>query len=116
MLPGRFATQRCNTQPDVSLVARCFLKTPRSCTVSLLHPVAEDRAEWKPGATIDLRAVLLGLRSANQLTAPVYRTRFSGHSGTLGSSSAGESSESFLLYAAGTGAMVATPSSASRRV
>ena len=34
-------------------------KTRRSRVVSLLHPIAEDTTDWKPGATLDSRAVLL---------------------------------------------------------
>jgi len=31
-------------------------------TVSLLHPVAEAVAEWKPGSTVEARAVIAGIR------------------------------------------------------
>jgi integrase len=37
-------------------------KTRRARSVSLLHPTTEDTAEWKPGATLDSRAVLLAIR------------------------------------------------------
>jgi integrase len=37
-------------------------KTRQSRSVSLLHPVPEETAHWKPGATIESRAVLLSLR------------------------------------------------------
>jgi|SRR5262245_15410377 len=37
-------------------------KTRRSRMVSLLHPTTEDTLEWKPGATVDSRGVLLALR------------------------------------------------------
>ena len=37
-------------------------KTRRTRAVSLLHPVAEDTPEWRPGATAESRSVLAGVR------------------------------------------------------
>jgi hypothetical protein len=37
-------------------------KTRQSRAVSLLHPVPEETTAWKPGATVESRAVLLSLR------------------------------------------------------
>ncbi|PYN58624.1 MAG: hypothetical protein DMD94_00415 [Candidatus Rokuibacteriota bacterium] len=38
-------------------------KTGHARVVSLLHPVADDTADWRPGATDAARSVLAGLRS-----------------------------------------------------
>jgi len=37
-------------------------KTRRSRAVSALHPVTEETGEWRPGVTLESRAVLTGLR------------------------------------------------------
>jgi hypothetical protein len=41
-------------------------KTGRARSVSLLHPVADDTADWRPGATDAARSILAGPES--QLT------------------------------------------------
>src|SRR5262245_11520357 len=39
-------------------------KTGHARTVSLLHPVADDAADWRPGATDAARSVLAALQSS----------------------------------------------------
>ena len=48
-------------------------KTGKVRTVSILHPVADDTTEWRPGSTVPARSVLSGLR---RLTASIDPAAF----------------------------------------
>lgn len=37
-------------------------KTGRERNISILHPVADQTTEWRPGATVEARSVIAGLR------------------------------------------------------
>jgi len=57
-------------------------KTGRTRVVSMLHPVAEATAEWRPGVTAESCAVLAGLRALKvqgvSPDAPVFTNRAGG--------------------------------------